>query len=186
MSENLDNPKVANKYKYLIRNQFIYCTIHRQSNVDNKTSLNNIVNAINKIHLKIPIILPLHHRTRLRLNQFKLKLKCYIIDPVTYLESLDLLMNCKYIFTDSGGLIRESFFAKKKSLFILDNVVWPEIQNLNTSLNSGPNLEKIIKNFKKLSFLKPYFNKKVFGEGVAAKKILSEIYFHFNESQKNF
>ncbi len=174
-----NNHSLLNKYRDLIKKEYIYCTIHRQSNVDDKLSLTNIVKAVNQIHSKIPIIIPLHHRTRKRLKQFNLNLKCHVIESVSYFESLKLLKNCKFVMTDSGGLVREAFFAKKKSLSILEDIMWPEINNLNASISTGPNFKNIENKIFKLSKLKPNFGKKIFGNGDAAKKILTEIRLHF-------
>jgi len=160
---------------------YILFTIHRQSNVDNKESLKNIVKALNKIHSHIPVLIPLHHRTRMRLEQFNLKLECCVIDPVSYLDSLSLLRDCKFVITDSGGLVREAFFAKKVSLSILEDAVWPEISNLKASVNTRPNTEEIEAKFLELSNLEPDFKKLIFGNGDAAKKILTDIRLHFSK-----
>jgi len=127
------------------------------------------------------VLIPLHHRTRMRLEQFNLKLECCVIDPVSYLDSLSLLRDCKFVITDSGGLVREAFFAKKVSLSILEDAVWPEISNLKASVNTRPNTEEIEAKFLELSNLEPDFKKLIFGNGDAAKKILTDIRLHFSK-----
>ena len=72
--KNLYNKDLLNlEFSNFIDKDFIFCTIHRQSNVDNKKNLENIVKALNQISDQIPIILPLHHRTRKRIKQYGLK-----------------------------------------------------------------------------------------------------------------
>jgi UDP-GlcNAc3NAcA epimerase len=159
---------------------YILCTIHRQSNVDNENALKNIVKALNNINRSIPVLFPLHHRTRDRLKQFNLKLNCCVIDPVSYLDSLKLIRNCKFVITDSGGLVREAYFSKKLSLTIsVEKVVWPEINFLEASINTTPEVDKIEAKIHEISTLNPAFEKKIFGDGYAAEKILSEIRLHF-------
>jgi len=160
---------------------YIFCTIHRQSNVDNEESLKNIVKALNKIHSQISVIIPLHHRTRMRLKQFNLKLECHVIDPISYLDSLNLMRDCKLVITDSGGLVREAFFSKKLSLSIMENIVWPEINYLKASSNIRPIAEEIEAKFLEMSNLEPNFKTPIFGNGDAAKKILADIRLHFSK-----
>ena len=92
---------------------FVYVTLHRQSNVDNEHSLSEIVSAINLINSDIPVIFPLHPRTRNMLEKFKLSFNFETISPISYVESIKLLQRSRYVITDSGGLVREAFFAKK-------------------------------------------------------------------------
>lgn len=91
-----------------------YClaTIHRSENVDVKKILTNIVNGL--IYSRLPIILPLHPRTRKMLISYKLYdslLSCdtiYLMPPQGYLDFLKLMKNSKLIVTDSGGIQEES------------------------------------------------------------------------------
>jgi len=77
--------------------------------------------------------------------------------------------------------VREAFFAKKVSLSILEDAVWPEISNLKASVNTRPNTEEIEAKFLELSNLEPDFKKLIFGNGDAAKKILTDIRLHFSK-----
>ncbi len=177
LSKDFPNMLSSNELKI---NDYILCTIHRQSNVDDEKVLGNIVKALNNINNNIPVLIPLHHRTRKRLKQFNLKLNCCVIDPVSYLDSLKLIRNCKFVITDSGGLVREAYFSKKLSLTILvENVVWPEINFIKASINTTPKVDKIETKIHEIPTLKPNFEKQIFGDGYAAEKILSEIRLHF-------
>ena len=177
-SDNLPEILISNKLK---TNDYILCTIHRQSNVDNEKILTNIVKALNKVSINIPVLFPLHHRTRMKLKQFNLKLNCHVIDPVSYFDSLDLIKNSKFVITDSGGLVREAYFSKKLSLTILvENVLWPEINFLKASVNTLPKVDDIEAKIHEITRLKPDFEKKIFGDGHSAKKILTEIRLHLN------
>tara|TARA_B100001063_G_C16747640_1_gene548446 strand:- start:26 stop:1138 length:1113 start_codon:yes stop_codon:yes gene_type:complete len=159
----------------LLAGKFILCTIHRASNVDNLKALKNIVSALNEINKIIPIIFPVHPRTKQNLLNFNLKLECITIDPITYKETMHLLKDCNSVITDSGGLVRESYFAKKLSLLLLESPLWPEINNENASLNVKPEFDLIVKGFKKLKNLKPRYTNKIFGDGKTACHIVNMI-----------
>ena len=69
--------------------KFILTTFHRAENTDNREKLNSIVNSLNHIHEKIcPIVVPLHPRTKSKLEQFGLELKVKLIDPVGYFDMI--------------------------------------------------------------------------------------------------
>lgn len=91
--------------------RYALATIHRQENVDDSRVLRNIVDAFNES--PIPIVLPLHPRTKKRLRQFHLNDKIasdniQILPPVGYLDFLLLMKNCDHILTDSGGIQEEA------------------------------------------------------------------------------
>lgn len=148
---------------------YIACTIHRASNVTNEKNLKEIVSALNKIHQDNEVIIPLHPHTAKRLEEFGIQLRCTIIEPLGYQEMKRFLCESDYIITDSGGVCREAFFAKKVSLIIMEYPVWPEILDAAAALNCKPLKDELILNFNLLKTLKPQFDNKIFGEGNAAE-----------------
>ena len=103
----------------IISNNFVLCTIHRASNVDIAANLNEIVQALNKIHKKIPIIFLVHPRTLTSLKKNNINLETITEKPLGYEEVIFYLSKCKFVITDSGGLCREAYFAKKKKSFYI-------------------------------------------------------------------
>ena len=99
-------------------------TWHRQENTSDKGKMTDIIELLEQIRYKI--ILPLHPRTKKKLQEFELwgrinkVSNLCITEPVGYLEMLGLLSNCAMTLTDSGGVSKESFFAGVKSLFMVD------------------------------------------------------------------
>ena len=94
----------------LEKRRFIYVTLHRPSNVDNKESLVAIMRAFADISRKMPVIFPMHPRTLARLKEFGIELgnsNITILDPVGYHDSLALTQNARCVVTDSGGLQEE-------------------------------------------------------------------------------
>ena len=98
-----------------------------------------------------------------------------IIDPVGYFDILRLLEGCTGVVTDSGGLVRESYFYDKPSIFLMENHVWPELDNAGCSFSTKINKNSILDAYK--SFLDPKrdYEKNIFGYGNAGQKILETI-----------
>jgi len=90
-------------------------TLHRPSNVDEKESLLRIIRALSEISRTIRIVFPAHPRTQKRLREFDLlshlpiaNQEFLLIDPLGYLDFLNLEMNAKFVMTDSGGIQEET------------------------------------------------------------------------------
>lgn len=97
---------------------FILTTIHRAENTDNRERLTSIFKALNTIGEEVQIVLPLHPRTKSKLQQFKIDVSenIFIIDPVGYLEMIYLLDNCELVITDSGGVQKRRIFSENPVL----------------------------------------------------------------------
>jgi UDP-GlcNAc3NAcA epimerase len=158
-----------------IEADFVVATIHRASNILFPDSLAAIIDALNKIHDEIPVIMPLHPHTEKRISEYGLNPSFKILDPVGYLQMQKLVNGCRYVITDSGGVSREAFFFKKKSIIIMENPFWPEVIEAGCSINVSPNTSNIEQAFNQLSQLVPNFNLPIFGDGTAAKFILKDL-----------
>ena len=94
--------------------KYIFVTLHRPSNVDNKKSLTAIMKHLIAFSKKIPVIFPMHPRTRKNLINFGLQEKItktkgmIICDPIGYYETINLVDRCAFVLTDSGGLQEET------------------------------------------------------------------------------
>lgn len=107
---------------------FIYVTLHRPSNVDTRESLIPIMGALGGISQRMPVIFPMHPRTRARLTEFGIKMSdtdVRILDPVGYHDSLALTQSARCVVTDSGGLQEESTFFKTPCLTLRPNTERP-------------------------------------------------------------
>lgn len=154
---------------------FVLCTIHRASNVDSPNAFNEIVQGINTIHATMPVVLLAHPRTKQILANSNHALQCHVLDPLGYEETLSALATCSYVITDSGGLVREAYFARKKSLLILEKPLWPEIHEAQCSMHVPPKEREIVAGFSALHTLDANFDGAIFGHGDAAEKIVAEI-----------
>ena len=111
----------------LEKNNFMTVTAHRAENVDSELRLKGILGGLELIgrHFKILIIFPMHPRTANKIKEFGLKIPdCVkIVEPLGYLEFLQLEAASKLIITDSGGVQEESCILKVPCLTIRDNTV---------------------------------------------------------------
>lgn len=151
--------------------QFILATIHRAENTDNIQNLTSIVEALNILHKQHQVIVPLHPRTKKLINQLTNKPVFTIIEPVGYLDMLQLLYHCSLVITDSGGLQKEAYFFKKFCVVLREQTEWVELRNNGFSDLAGSDTKKItnIAN----AFLQSSFIDKegLYGDGSAGEKI---------------
>lgn len=151
--------------------EYVACTIHRAANISNSIALHEIVDALNSINEKIPVIVPLHPHTKKMIENFGCKPLFKVLNPLGYLDMKSFLSSADFVITDSGGTCREAYFLHKKSLIIMDKPFWPEIVEENCALSSPADKQLIIERFFALPDLKSNFNTDIFGDGNAAFKI---------------
>lgn len=112
-------------------NKYGLITLHRPSNVDNVQILESICNTLNRISEKVQLIFPIHPRTRKNLEKHNLSsiLKyndnIIIPDPLGYIRFMNLLLNCKFILTDSGGIQEETTYLGIPCLTLRPNTERP-------------------------------------------------------------
>ena len=133
-------------------------TLHRPSNVDNQETFNGILSALEQIEQKIPIIFPIHPRSRKMLEQFQFgdriaRLKNFnLIDPLGYLDFLSLMEKAKLVLTDSGGIQEETTVLGIPCLTLRKNTERPVTVELGTNVIVGMDKDKIVdESFKILS-----------------------------------
>ncbi len=108
-------------------NKFTLVTVHRAENTNDIDILNNIITNLNKLHRTIEVVMPIHPRLKKLIKENSLVIEFNTINPVGYLEMIWLLNNCEFVITDSGGLQKESYFAKKKCFTLRDQTEWVEL-----------------------------------------------------------
>ncbi|RDU71707.1 non-hydrolyzing UDP-N-acetylglucosamine 2-epimerase [Helicobacter brantae] len=112
-----------------IPSKFIFCTLHRQSNVDDKERLESLLQGLDEVSKQIPIILPLHPRTQKNIQSFSLSLpsSLIVLPPQGYLQTLWLISHSQMVFTDSGGVQKEASYGGKKCLVLREVSEWVEL-----------------------------------------------------------
>ncbi len=165
------------KDQNLEKNKFNLLTCHRPSNTDSETNFRAILEAVNKISLdenKI-CVFQVHPRLRDRLSVIQKYKGIKAIDPVSFLDSIQLQRNCNIVFTDSGGIQEESCILRKKCVILRMNTERQETLKVGGSvLIDNVSVESILTSYNNLK------NKKVrwrnpFGDGKAYQKIIKSI-----------
>jgi UDP-N-acetylglucosamine 2-epimerase (non-hydrolysing) len=102
-------------------------TLHRPSNVDDQAALTGIVGALSEIACELPLIFPAHPRTQARMKEFGLNVPANIrvINPLGYLDFLQLWSNARLALTDSGGLQEETTALGIPCLTLRENTERP-------------------------------------------------------------
>jgi UDP-GlcNAc3NAcA epimerase len=153
--------------------KFILGTLHRAENTDNYQRLKSIVESLNEINREIPIVLPLHPRTKKMLEASDLKLDVHVLDPVGYFEMIELLKKCEMVMTDSGGLQKEAYFFKKPCLTLRDQTEWIELVKNGFNKIVGADKKQIIAGYREMIKAAPDYSKDLYGGGKAGEKILA-------------
>ena len=163
-------------------NDYVLMTLHRSENVDKKESLSRIIKAV--IDSKQDFIFPVHPRTLKRLHEFNLytKLKksknIQMLDPVGYFEILELMKNCQFIVTDSGGIQEEATASsiRKKVVVVRKTTDRPEAVFSGFSEISGTTYRGILTALRKTA-KNPAIPKKKspYGDGNSAKIIVKHL-----------
>jgi len=166
--------------------EFILCTIHRETNTDDKSNLNAIFRALVRIQKtsNLKIVLPLHPRTKEKLNsqldenlltEINQNKNFKIIPPTGFLDIISLEKNARLIITDSGGLQKEAFFFQKPCVILREQTEWIEIVENGNALIAGANELKIISSVETLIKKTNYTYPNLYGDGNAANFICKKI-----------
>lgn len=176
-SYNFFKEKAESSNKY---GEYILCTLHRAENTDDEQKLKSICSALNEINKEIKILLPLHPRTKKKIEELKIELNIKTIEPVGYLEMINLLENCRLVITDSGGLQKEAFFAGKFCLTLRDTTEWTELVEGGFNILAASDENLIYESFQTLLIKKADFSVDYYGSGNVAEIISEEIWKDFN------
>jgi len=122
---------------------YILATVHRAENTDNPNRLTVIVEALQKVAQTIPVIWPLHPRTHQILqknNNLPMNIPhLHIIEPVGYLDMVQLEKYASVVATDSGGVQKEAFFHRVPCVTLRDETEWVELVNAGWNRVVPPN-----------------------------------------------
>ncbi len=173
--------KISSKKSSLLVDvdDYILMTLHRSENVDNKKTLISIISAI--LETKQKVIFPVHPRTAKRLKDFNLFKKLLksenilLLDSVGYFEMLELMKNCAFIVTDSGGIQEEATAPKIKKKVLVTRKTTDRPEGVSAGLSEVVGVEKknIVKAIKKTIKNPNISSKKTpYGKGNSSEKII--------------
>jgi UDP-N-acetylglucosamine 2-epimerase (non-hydrolysing) len=132
-------------------------TLHRPSNVDNRETFQNILEAMKEVAKHLPVIFPAHPRTLNRIKEFNFEdyfnfdsvlstppPHIYCVDPLGYLDFLCLMSNSKLVLTDSGGMQEETTILGIPCITLRENTERPVTITFGTNILAGVQKEQII------------------------------------------
>jgi UDP-N-acetylglucosamine 2-epimerase (non-hydrolysing) len=134
----------------LIERSYAVLTLHRPSNVDHRETFERILTALETISAKLPIIFPVHPRTRKTIAEFGLSERVAaiknlrLIDPLGYLDFLGLYSTARLVLTDSGGIQEETTVLGIPCLTLRENTERPITVEMGTNVIVGTNTQKIV------------------------------------------
>jgi len=169
------------------KNNYCVLTLHRPSNVDNKKSLEYILEILGEIQQKIKIVFPVHPRTLKNLNGYDLlnniknQKNLILTEPLGYLDFLCLMANSRFNITDSGGIQEETTVLGIPCVTVRNNTERPVTVEQGTNMLVSTNKKKIIEVCNKLIKGMDFKGKiPKFWDGKAAKRIVYIIMKKFN------
>ena len=134
----------------LTQNSYAVLTLHRPSNVDDPATFGRILEALESISDRLPIVFPVHPRTRKTIaelgfgERFEKANGLRLIDPLGYLDFLSLYSGARLVLTDSGGIQEETSVLGIPCLTLRDNTERPITQTLGTNKIVGTDPDKIV------------------------------------------
>jgi UDP-N-acetylglucosamine 2-epimerase (non-hydrolysing) len=126
--------------------QYALVTLHRPSNVDALAPLNEILGVLSSLSRKLPVIFPVHPRTRKHIAssaRIDLSPKIFLIEPLDYLDFLSLERYATVVITDSGGVQEETTFLGVPCLTVRENTERPITIALGTNLLIGSDYARL-------------------------------------------
>jgi UDP-N-acetylglucosamine 2-epimerase (non-hydrolysing) len=131
---------------HLNGNKFGLVTLHRPANVDEPAQLAEILSALTEIATDVPLLWPMHPRTKARLQSSGTPIPETItaIDPLGYFDFLCLQASASVILTDSGGVQEESTVLGVPCLTLRNNTERPVTIDCGTNILAGTSRESIL------------------------------------------
>jgi UDP-N-acetylglucosamine 2-epimerase (non-hydrolysing) len=140
--------RVAEQRLGLAPGRYALVTLHRPSNVDEPAALARLLGALSTIARELPVVFPVHPRTRARLAEPKLAAAAAslrLVEPLGYLEFLSLTSGARLVLTDSGGLQEESTVLGVPCLTLRENTERPVTVSEGTNEVVGTDPERIVR-----------------------------------------
>ena len=163
----------------LTSGKFALATCHRAENTDDPSKLGEILSALAEVAEDIPVVLPLHPRTRKLVGEYGLSqhlTKLIVTEPLPFLDMVALEQAAKLILTDSGGVQKEAFFYGVPCITMRDETEWVETVELGWNLLVGSSKQAILSAVSQ-SIKNTHANTVApYGNGTAAQSIVAKLF----------
>ena len=159
---------------HLNAREYFLVTIHRQENVDNRARFTSILEGLYRVatEFEVPIIYPVHPRSKKMMAQFNLNLRgLTLIEPVDFLDFLQLENDARLILTDSGGVQEEACVLSVPCVTLRDNTERPETIEVGSNILAGASPDRILE-YSKVMLSRENNWENPFGDGKAGERIV--------------
>jgi UDP-GlcNAc3NAcA epimerase len=158
-------------------------TIHRAQNTADPQTVIALFEVLDQAEL--PVLLPVHPRVQelLKMQNWGPRRSLRLTSPLGYIEFLRMLLSCQRCITDSGGVSREAFFARRPCILPMENCWWPEIVEAGWMVETGSDPARLLE---AIDHFEPRqaAPTTLFGDGRSAEKILHEVNNFVEQAQE--
>ena len=164
-------------------------TLHRPSNVDDRESFQNILEALKVLSQDMPIVFPVHPRTMKRIHEFQFEpyfvsldtqetgqSGLYCLEPLGYLDFVCLTSNARLVLTDSGGLQEETTILGVPCVTLRQNTERPITITQGTNVLAGTTREQILIHARQQLTQSKKHKRPKYWDGHAGKRIVETVY----------
>ena len=135
---------IARAMKSNVPQGYALVTLHRPANVDDPKMLKKILSALGAVSRDLPVIFPVHPRTRHAIQEFGLHVDgIQFMDPMSYLEFLAMQCRAGVVITDSGGIQEETTYLGIPCLTVRPNTERPVTAEIGTNVLVGDDMNKL-------------------------------------------
>lgn len=127
--------------------RFVLATVHRAENTDRSERLRSIMEGLGRVAAALPVVLPLHPRTRAACEAAGIDPSgrgLTVIEPLGYLDMVELERNARVIATDSGGVQKEAYFHGIPCVTLRDETEWVELVEEGVNVLVGAAADAIV------------------------------------------
>jgi UDP-N-acetylglucosamine 2-epimerase (non-hydrolysing) len=144
-------PAAAEMPRNGLPQRYALVTLHRPSNVDDSHALQSILSSLLAVSEQMPVVFPVHPRTRQRISDFGIELKkLHLVEPKPYIEFLALQRGAAVVITDSGGIQEETTYLGVPCLTLRTNTERPITVTIGTNVLVGQDRKKLSAEFLKI------------------------------------
>lgn len=184
-------PQARALYPLDLPDRYILVTMHRPSNVDDEVFLRDLLDNLCGVSKQVPVIFPVHPRTRQRLATAGIQVgddcNLRLTEPLSYLDFLALQSRATVVITDSGGIQEETTFLRVPCLTVRENTERPITTTHGTNVLVGRNtdrmreeLARVLEGRRPLSSVPPLW------DGCAANRIAKELLRGWKDGGRGF
>jgi len=154
--------------------EYFLVTAHRQENVDSRERLGEIIKGLELVcrEFELPMVFPMHPRTRKMREEFGFDLDgIKVIEPLGFLEFLQLEANARLALTDSGGVQEETCILGVPCVTLRENTERPETVDVGANVRAGIQAANVLESTR-IMYSRENIWKNPFGDGRAGKRIV--------------